>query len=256
MKLSFNQKLTFLIILLFALVIIPWAIWHQQVDAYFASQEYRDWIFSIKSYAWILAIGLLVADLLLPIPATPILAMLGQIYGTLWGGIIGATGSVLAGLTAYLLARFASAKIRNKIASPEELESFTDFFNKWGAAGIIASRVMPVLPEILTLLAGVAKMSFKRFMACLLLGSVSAGYFFAFAGDQVGQSSLMMIVLTGAPILLWIVYVIIANKSKSNKISSDKNQAILVAKESSGETNEHQTSATDTSKLKTESLSN
>ena len=215
MNLSFKNKLIILISALFICVIVPWAIWHEQVDTYFASPEYRDWIFSIKSYAWIIAIVLLIADLLLPIPATPIMAMLGQIYGGFWGGIIGATGSILAGLTAYVLARFTSQKIRNKIASPKELEAFTDFFNKWGAAGIIASRVMPILPEILTLLAGLAKMNFKRFMACLLLGSISAGYFFAYAGDQAGQSSLMLVVLTGAPILLWILYVIVANKTKS-----------------------------------------
>lgn len=40
-----------------------------------------------------------------------------------------------------------------RIASDEELDQFQKFFDRWGGIAIIVSRIMPILPEIMALLA-------------------------------------------------------------------------------------------------------
>lgn len=205
-KTSFHTKLTILIVLITLALLTPFFIWGDAMDAYFESQEYQDWLASAKAYAWAVGIALIVADLFLPIPAPPIMAAMGAIYGAMWGGIIAAVGSILAGLVAYVLARAIGIKAARYLASDDELEKFQHFFDTWGGGGIIASRSLPVMPEVLTLLAGLAKMHFGRFFLSLLLGSVPVGFAMAWVGKKAGGSSSMILVLTLIPVTLWVVY--------------------------------------------------
>lgn len=204
----FHHKLILLVAGIVALLLTPYFLWHEQMDAYFASPEYRQWLVTARPYAWIVAMGLIVGDLVLPIPTSPIMATMGVLYGTALGGLISATGSVLAGLTAYGVARVFGRRGIELVASEAELAEFRRFFDSWGTAGIIASRVMPVVPEVLTVLAGAARMHLGRFLLALVVGSVPAGFLLAWTGEAVGQSSTLILVLTLVPAGLWVVYLL------------------------------------------------
>jgi uncharacterized membrane protein YdjX (TVP38/TMEM64 family) len=134
------------------------------------------------------------------------MATLGTLYGSLLGGLIASVGSVLAGLTAYGLARVFGHRGIRLLADDEELARFRAFFDSWGTAGIIASRALPVVPEIMTLLAGAAKMHFGRFLLALVVGSLPVGLLMAWAGAAAGHSSTLLLVLTLIPAGLWCVY--------------------------------------------------
>ena len=101
------------------LILVPYFLWHEAMDAYFASDEFSSWVQGARSYAWGIVILLLVADLFLPIPSAPVMATAGVIYGTFWGGLVGATGSIMAGLTAYGLARLAGRRAARFLATEE-----------------------------------------------------------------------------------------------------------------------------------------
>lgn len=53
-----------------------------------------------------MAVGLLIVDLLLQVPATGIMAALGSVYGPLTVAVVGVIGSGMAGFLGYSLARF------------------------------------------------------------------------------------------------------------------------------------------------------
>lgn len=213
----FQHKLILLIAVLVALILTPYFLWHDQMDTYFASEAYRRWLISAKPYAWLVAIGLIVGDLVLPIPTSPIMATLGVLYGTLLGGLIGAIGSVLAGITAYGVARLFGRRGIEMLASEQELAEFRDFFDSWGTAGIIASRALPVVPEVMTLLAGTAHMHFGRFVLALLAGSLPVGFLMAWVGEAAGQSSTLLLVMTLVPAGLWVVYLLAMGARQARK---------------------------------------
>jgi uncharacterized membrane protein YdjX (TVP38/TMEM64 family) len=202
----FQHKLILLIVALVLAILTPFFLWHDQLDAYFASPEYQRWLTSVKPYAWLIGIGLLIGDLVLPVPTPPVMATLGTLYGPFLGGLIASTGSVLAGLTAYGLARGFGHRGIRLLADDDELARFRAFFDSWGTAGIIASRALPVVPEIMTLLAGAAKMHFGRFLLALIIGSLPVGLLMAWAGAAAGHSSTLLLVLTLIPAGLWCVY--------------------------------------------------
>lgn len=206
---TFHHKLIVLIAGLVLLILTPYFLWHDQLDAYFASPEYHRWLVSVKPYAWLMGIGLIVGDLALPIPTPPVMATMGTLYGSLLGGLIASVGSVLAGITAYGLARLLGRRGIELLASEEELARFRQFFDSWGTAGIIASRALPVVPEVMTLLAGTARMHFGRFVLALVIGSLPVGLLLAWAGAQAGHSSSLLLVLTLIPAGLWCAYLLV-----------------------------------------------
>ena len=179
---NFHHKLVLLIVVLVVALLTPYFLWHDQMDAYFQSRAYHQWLASIKPFAWIIGIALIVGDLFLPIPTPPVMATMGTLYGTLVGGGLASLGSVLAGLLAYGLARLLGRRGVRLLANDRELAEFQRFFDSWGTAGIIASRALPVVPEVMTLLAGVARMHFGRFVLALVVGSLPVGFLLAFAG--------------------------------------------------------------------------
>lgn len=224
---SFRHALVLVIIGLVMILLTPYFLWHDEMDAYFASEGFQTWLISIRPYAWMLGIGLIIGDLVLPIPTPPVMATMGTLYGAFTGGAIAAIGSILAGLTAYGIARVVGPRGVRRIASDVELERFQDFFNRWGTAGIIASRAMPVLPEVLTLLAGTARMNFGRFLLALIIGSVPVGLFMAWAGNAAGTSSMLLIVLTVIPAGLWIVYLLAMDRREANSGTPKQPEMVL-----------------------------
>lgn len=201
-------RLALIVTAMVVLILVPYFLWHERMDAYFASEAFAAWVASARPYAWAVAVGLLVGDLFLPVPASAVVAAAGLIYGTFWGGVIGAAGSFLAGVVAYALARLAGRKAGRLLASEEELAEMRRFFDTWGVGGIIASRALPVVPEVLTFLAGLAAMRLRRFLAALAVGALPMGFLLAWAGSAAGGSSALLLVVTLVPAAMWCVYLI------------------------------------------------
>jgi uncharacterized membrane protein YdjX (TVP38/TMEM64 family) len=68
------------------------------------SKEANDAVLVLRKYeswAWAVGIALIWADLVLPIPQTAVIAALGIIYGTLFGGLLGSLGLITGGLLGY-----------------------------------------------------------------------------------------------------------------------------------------------------------
>ena len=62
-------------------VLIPFLIWGDWFMQTFDKAGVTDWLQRLGPWAWLAAMGLLVGDLFLPVPATPVMAALGWVYG-------------------------------------------------------------------------------------------------------------------------------------------------------------------------------
>jgi len=200
-------KTTGIAIGLAAVFLLTFELWGGDFERLFSQEACTAFFRSIRGWAWAAAIGLLVADLLLPVPATGIMAALGVVYGPVAGALIGTAGSALAGLAGYGLARFGGRPLARRIASEAELDRFQRFFDRWGGLAVIASRMLPILPEVTALLAGLARMRPRRFAAALLLGTAPTAALFAWLGhasrSEPGIGMALAVVL---PLLLWLVF--------------------------------------------------
>ena len=214
---SFFTKVLTFTVLLALLFAVGFTLWGERFDVLFSQQACAAWFSRIKPYAWLLGIALLVADLVLPIPATGIMAALGSVYGLWLGTLFSIIGSAAAGLTGYGLARFAGRTATRYLADQEEIDRFQQLFNSWGGAAIIGSRAMPIMPEVMTILAGFAGMNFIRFSMALMLGTVPTCFLFVYLGSVSWAEPVWgLAAAVFIPLLIWPIFLRFGMPVKQN----------------------------------------
>ncbi len=200
------KRLLLLFLALALLVVVPFAIWGGAFEAALSPGRLAASFREARSWAWLAGLGLLVADLLLPIPGTAVMSALGLAYGWALGGLISALGSLGSGMLAYGLCRRLGRRAAIRLAGADGIAEGERLFRAESGLWIVAlSRWMPVLPEAVACLAGMSRMPLRRFFSALCLGSVPMGFLFAGIGHR-GEGQPLLAVLLGAalPPLLWI----------------------------------------------------
>ncbi len=107
-----------------------------------------------------MGVGLLVLDVLLPVPSSVVGVMLGARLGWRLGFASCAAGLLLGHVIGYGLGRLAPERWAQGMAlSP-------------GWLGVLSTRPVPVLSEAVTLMAGASRMPFWGFASATLLGDL------------------------------------------------------------------------------------
>lgn len=177
------KRLLLVFLSLAALVIAPFLLWGGRFEAVLDPARLAAAFEAARAWAWLAGSGLLVADVLLPLPGTAVMSALGLVYGWWLGGLISALGSVAAGLCAYgLCLRLGRPAARWLAGEAGLAEGERLFGGELGGWLVALSRWMPVLPEVVACLAGLARMPFRRFLPALCAGSIPLGFAFAAVG--------------------------------------------------------------------------
>lgn len=169
-------------IVLAVVLCIPFAIWGEDFMQWFTGDAAIEWIRGWGRWGWLAVIGLLMSDLFLPLPATAVMSAAGYLYGTLVGGIVSAAGSFAAGMTGYGLCRAFGQKIALRLAGEKELAEHHTLFQRSGPWLVAASRWLPLLPEVISCLAGLTRMPLRTFAIALACGAIPMGFVYAAIG--------------------------------------------------------------------------
>ena len=197
-------RLTWIFLVLAILVALPFLIWGDRIEALLHQDRLVAWFQSYRSSAWLIAIVLLVSDLVLPIPNTMVMAALGVIYGPVVGGLVATIGTTLSGLLGYGLCRRFGRPLARRLAAEADLRAGEALFARSGGFIVAASRWLPVLPEVISCMAGLARMPFRRFALALLCGSAPLGFVVAALGYAGTDRPLLTLVLCALlPLPLW-----------------------------------------------------
>ncbi|WP_372365065.1 TVP38/TMEM64 family protein [Candidatus Uabimicrobium sp. HlEnr_7] len=176
----------------------------ESIEIWFQSEQGLEWIQKQGHLAGIYGVLLLVSDILLPIPGTTIMAILGQIYGPVVGGIYSVIGNILAGFCTYALVRIMGDRVAIFIAG-ENVTRLRIFFDRGGMWAIALTRILPIIPEVLCTLAGLAKMRMSFFITALLCGSIPQAFIFSTLGAWGKERPFFTLLLaTTIPIVLLI----------------------------------------------------
>lgn len=176
-----------------------------KLDVWFAGEQGLEWLKQQGPWAGIAGIGLIVADLFLPMPTSGVMAGLGQIYGGFVGGLYSAAGSVAAGMVAYGLTRLIGPRAADMIAGAENIAKLKRFYEQRGAWAIALTRVLPLIPEVLCCLAGLSRMPFGKFLAALVSGSLPLSFLFSYFGSLAGDEPFSyMLIAVAAPAVVFL----------------------------------------------------
>jgi uncharacterized membrane protein YdjX (TVP38/TMEM64 family) len=199
------MRLFWLFLALVVLILIPFAIWGDALESAFSATGAVAWLRQYGRWAWAAGVLLLIADLFLPLPGTVIISALGYVYGPLLGGLLGAAGSFLSGLTAYCLCRLLGRRAAAWLLGPRDLQRSERLFADLGGWIVVLSRWLPVFPEAVACMAGLTRMPPLLFMLALLCGSLPLGFVFAAIGyTGVRDPALAVLLSATIPPLLWL----------------------------------------------------
>jgi uncharacterized membrane protein YdjX (TVP38/TMEM64 family) len=190
--------------LLLALLVGSYLAWGERFEELLAGEAARSRLDSFGPWTPAAAILLMVSDVVLPIPTTAVIAALGMLYGPWVGGLIGAAGSFLAGAAGYGLCRVLGERAARFLLGSAAFERARGFFGTAGGWLVALSRWMIILPEMVSCLAGLARMPAGRYFAALACGSMPLGFAYGAIGAYGNQRPLLALAASAAvPVLLW-----------------------------------------------------
>lgn len=152
-------------------------------------------------------VGLLIADVLLPVPSSLVMVAHGALFGVLKGTLLSLAGSVGAALFGFALGRRGGPLVR-RLVTEEERARADDLLRRWGVLAIVVTRPVPLLAETVAIIAGTSTLGWWSTALAALLGSLPPALLYAVSGAAVAnlQSTtlvfVLVIVIAG---LVWVV---------------------------------------------------
>lgn len=123
--------------------------------------------------AALLGVGLLIADVLLPVPSSLVMIAHGALFGVVWGTVLSLAGSLGAGIFGFWLGRRGGPLV-DRLVPGEERRRADALLRAWGDLAIVVTRPVPILAETLAILAGTSSMTWTRMLVATLGGSLPA----------------------------------------------------------------------------------
>ena len=205
-------RVVLLVLIVLAVLAVPAVLFGDRFEDQLDGAKALEFVRAQGPWSAAVGIGLIVADLVIPLPSPAIMAAMGLIYGPVLGGAIASFGSFLAALLGYTLCRAIGPRAASWIAGPEQMAGLSEFFDRQGMWAIAVSRFIPAVPEILACLAGLTRMPFGRFSAGNLIGSLLVGFINAYFGarGETDPASTVAVVLVAPYVALPIFLLVLA----------------------------------------------
>ncbi len=199
------MRLLSIFIALALLLAVPFLLWGDAFQKKFAEEKAVDaWMQDYGSWAWMVGVLLLAADLILPVPSTAVMSALGLVYGVFLGGLIGAVGSILSGCLGYGICRSLGREAAIRVAGEKDLRRGERLFASVGGWVVALSRWLPLLPEVVACMAGLSRMPPAHFFLALVCGTLPLAFSFAALGERGVDNPVLALSLSAAlPVVLW-----------------------------------------------------
>jgi len=152
-------------------------------------------------------VALLALDVLLPVPSSVVMVVLGKLYGFAPGAALALVGSVASAALAWGLGRRGERWLARAMGA-ESRAAADAWLARHGAFALALTRPVPILAETFALLAGARGMPLGRVLLAATLGILPAALLYAWAGSA-GRSTVEEVLLFGLTLLvagvLWFV---------------------------------------------------
>lgn len=107
----------------------------------------------LGALAAVVAVGLLIADVLLPVPSSIVMVWLGASQGWLVGATLSLVGCVGATVFAFWLGRRGGPMFERLVPADERARADA-FLARWGVLAIAVTRPVPIVAETTAVVAG------------------------------------------------------------------------------------------------------
>lgn len=154
-----------------------------------------------------LGVGLLVADVFIPVPSSLVMVAHGALFGAALGALLSVVGSVLAAALGFWIGR-RGGPLLDRIMSAEERARGDRLIARHGGLAVVLSRPLPILAETVSILAGTSPMRWSKLLLAATLGVLPPSLLYAITGASAAtldDQVLMFAAVMGAAVLFWLI---------------------------------------------------
>jgi 3-dehydroquinate synthase len=192
------------ITVLLAFILVPFVLYEDEMNQVVEQTLQAERSFALVTLA---VVAFLLADIVLPIPNSIVLASAGYLLGVGWGGLACFIGMTCAAIAGYTLGRYAGGPLARRIVGEASLGEFAALSQRWGDGLLVACRAMPVLAEATTILAGTARMPLPRYLLVVSIGNAFVSLLYAWLGATANQTSFLWVSLIAVLVPLVVIVV-------------------------------------------------
>jgi uncharacterized membrane protein YdjX (TVP38/TMEM64 family) len=190
---------------LLAIIVVPFLLFEETLLAWVASL--RDGGYAAAAVA-LAFVGLLVADILAPVPSSLVGVALGASFGSVSGTLLvwlGLTGGTLIG---YAAGRRLGRPLVRASVGGRDLAGLDRLVARHGLWALAFLRAVPVMAEASVILAGAGALRFRAFLAVMALSNLGVAFVYAqigVFGVEAGSMGLAMAGAMALPALAWLI---------------------------------------------------
>ena len=183
------------------MTILPFLLFARQLESLI-----REWVEVPLSFeaTWTLVIGLLWADILLPVPSSVVTTFAGAKLGWFQAFLASDVGMLLAALTAFALGRFA-ATTRIARLTPSQAVIGASSIESWGPWAIFISRGIPLVAEIVLIYVAAKRIPFWTFLWPTLIANTAISLGYAALGQWAADREWFAVVLGASGVIPLVV---------------------------------------------------
>ncbi|HEY8835538.1 MAG TPA: VTT domain-containing protein, partial [Chthoniobacterales bacterium] len=128
------------------------------------------WLNQRSAWAAALGVGLLVADVLLPVPSSLVMVAHGALFGVVIGTLLSLLGSTGAAVFGFWIGR-RGGRLLERLVPLRERQRADHMLERWGLLAVIVTRAIPLLAETVAIMAGASPLGWGRTALAALFGS-------------------------------------------------------------------------------------
>jgi uncharacterized membrane protein YdjX (TVP38/TMEM64 family) len=139
------------------------------------------WLGGASMLTALLGIGLLAADVILPVPSSVVMVANGALFGVIGGTLLSVGGSTGAALIGFSIGR-RGGPLMARLVPPKERARADHLLSRWGGLAMVVTRPVPLLAETVAIMAGTSPLGWRQAALASFVGSLPPALLYALTG--------------------------------------------------------------------------
>lgn len=164
----------------------------------------------------VLVLLMVVQMFLFVVPNVFVMMVAIVMYGPLWGAVIAFLGVFSSSSVGYLIGKYLGPATVQKLMSDKTQKKVSGFIQDYGVAAIAITRLSSLSNDSLSIVAGLLKMPYRKYIAATLTGITPLIVLLAIYGRK-GKILNALFWIAAVSLVLLTIYIIIDKKRKKRR---------------------------------------
>lgn len=186
-------------------------------------QRISAWVNELGWWGPISIIIIMVLQMFLLIIPSPLLMVVAVLaYGPVWGALISIIAVMCSATVGYWIGRYLGIVTVHKLIGGKKEKQMEYYVERYGAWAIIITRLAPLLSnDAISLVGGIIRMSYWKFIAATLAGITPLSILIAYFGENNDRLKSGLIWTSLISLVLFVIYIIYDRKT--NPVNDEEN---------------------------------